>query len=98
MINISFLKLISLCIIICFCNKTKGNISNYTGDSKNTLENHLPIDNNQSSISSDFKNPIREVVRKVFQDNNCNICFGTQNGIFKLTETTLIHIDGIKSE
>jgi ligand-binding sensor domain-containing protein len=41
---------------------------------------------------------ISQVVRMMFQDSKGNIWFGAENGAWKLTDQTLIHIDSIKSE
>lgn len=41
---------------------------------------------------------ISQVVRVMFQDSKGIIWFGTQNGAFKLIDSVLVHIDGIKSE
>lgn len=48
--------------------------------------------------SPDSKKQISQVVRMMYQDSKGTIWFGTQNGAFKLTGDTLIHIDNIKSE
>jgi ligand-binding sensor domain-containing protein len=44
------------------------------------------------------KEQISQVVRMMFQDSRGNIWFGAENGAWKLTGKTLIHIDNIKSE
>ena len=44
------------------------------------------------------KEQISQVVRMMFQDSKGNIWFGTQNGAFRLTNNSLIHIDSIRSE
>lgn len=44
------------------------------------------------------KEQISQVVRMMFQDSKGNIWFGAENGAWKLTGQTLIHIDSIKSE
>jgi ligand-binding sensor domain-containing protein len=44
------------------------------------------------------KEQICQVVRMMFQDSKGNIWFGAENGAWKLTGQTLIHIDSIKSE
>lgn len=41
---------------------------------------------------------ISQVVRKIFQDSKGHIWFGAENGAWKLTGHSLIHIDSIKSE
>jgi len=43
-------------------------------------------------------NQISQVVRMMFQDSKGNIWFGAENGAWKLSGQTLIHIDSIKSE
>ena len=48
--------------------------------------------------SNPSKEQISEVVRMMFQDSKGNIWFGTQNGAFRLTGTSLIHMDSIRSE
>jgi ligand-binding sensor domain-containing protein len=44
------------------------------------------------------KEQISQVVRMMVQDSKGNIWFGAENGAWKLTGQTLIHIDSIKSE
>ncbi|MEL7148683.1 MAG: two-component regulator propeller domain-containing protein [Bacteroidota bacterium] len=41
---------------------------------------------------------ISQVVRMMFQDSQGTIWFGTQNGAFKLTDDTLVSVEGIKDE
>ncbi|MBK8818053.1 MAG: hypothetical protein IPN49_02785 [Saprospiraceae bacterium] len=41
---------------------------------------------------------ISQVVRMMFQDSKGNIWFGAENGAWRLTDDSLIHIDSIKSE
>ncbi|MBK8080213.1 MAG: hypothetical protein IPK25_07995 [Saprospiraceae bacterium] len=41
---------------------------------------------------------ISQVVRMMFQDSKGNIWFGAENGAWRLTNDSLIHIDSIKSE
>ena len=41
---------------------------------------------------------ISQVVRTVYQDSRGDFWFGTQNGAFKLSNDSLVHIDGIQSE
>jgi hypothetical protein len=62
-----------------------------------SLQNQMGI---QHSISenSPSKEPISQVVRMMFQDSKGNIWFGTQNGAFKLSGNSLIHMDSIISE
>ena len=45
-----------------------------------------------------YNHQISDVIRTIFQDSKGNIWFGTQNGAFKLTGDSLIHIDSIKGE
>lgn len=76
---------ITFCFIMTLCN---GQVNN--GYKQNVIKptNQFP----------NFKEQISDVVRTIFQDSKGNIWFGTQNGAFRLTIDTLIHIDSIKSE
>ena len=78
---------IALCFIMTSCNGQANN-----GYKQNVMKEKETIQ------FPNFKNQISDVVRIVFQDSKGNIWFGTQNGAFKLTGDTLIHIDSIKSE
>ena len=44
------------------------------------------------------KEQISQVVRTVFQDSRGDIWFGTENGAFRLTGQSLLHVDSIKGE
>lgn len=91
--GIKTIIVITLSILISSC-KGQGNEDNtrntlmlkQTGALNSTLEN------NQS------KAQISQVVRMMFQDSNGNFWFGAENGAWKLTDHSLIHIDSIKSE
>lgn len=76
---------IALCIIMTSCNGQAN-----TGDKQNVMKETIQ--------SPDSKKQISPVVRMMYQDSKGNIWFGTQNGAFKLTGDSLIHIDSIKSE
>jgi ligand-binding sensor domain-containing protein len=45
-----------------------------------------------------LENQISGVIPAILQDSKGNIWFGTQNGVFKQTGDSLIHIDSIKDE
>ncbi len=75
---------IALCMIMTSCN---GQVSN--GDKQNAIKQTIQFPN--------LKEQISDVVRTIFQDSKGNIWFGTQNGAFRLTNDTLIHIESIKS-
>lgn len=64
----------------------------YNNDKQN------PIKEQKTTLFPDFKNQISQVVRMMFQDSKGNIWFGAENGAWKLTGDSLIHIDSIKSE
>jgi ligand-binding sensor domain-containing protein len=76
---------IALCIIMASCYGQANN-----GDKQNVIKETIQ--------SADSKKQISQVVRMMFQDSKGTIWFGTQNGAFKLTGDSLIHIDSIKSE
>jgi ligand-binding sensor domain-containing protein len=78
---------IALCFIMTSCNGQANN-----GDKQNVIKEEKTI---QFPI---YNKQISDVVRTIFQDSKDNIWFGTQNGAFKLTGDSLIHIDNIKSE
>ena len=85
--KIKLLAGIALFIIMTSCNGQGNN-----GDKQNTT-----IENEKIQFPN-FKNQISDVVRTIFQDSKGNIWFGTQNGAYKFTGDSLIHIDSIKSE
>lgn len=86
--------------LLSFCHgqSNRGDILNGTSQKE--------IENNHTSPSGTFKglpfingiNQIDQVVRTVFQDSRGNIWFGTESGVFKLTDNSLIQIEGIRSE
>ena len=85
--KIKLLAGIALCIIMTSCNGQANN-----GDKQNAIKE------NEKIQFPNFSNQISDVVRTIFQDSKGNIWFGTQNGAYKLTGDSLIHIDSIKSE
>ncbi len=85
--GIKLLTGIALCIIMTSCSGQANN-----GDKQNIIKEKETIQ------FPYFKKQISDVVRTIFQDSKGNIWFGTQNGAFKLTGDSLIHIDSIKSE
>jgi ligand-binding sensor domain-containing protein len=78
---------ITLCYIMTSCTGQANN-----GDKQNVIKEEKAIQflNSNKQIS--------DVVRTIFQDSQGTIWFGTQNGAFKQTGDSLIHMDGIKSE
>ncbi|MCB0577149.1 MAG: hypothetical protein KDC61_21500 [Saprospiraceae bacterium] len=85
--------IISLTILISPCyGQENGN------DIRNKIPQRQPVSQNSTIENKYLNEQISQVVRTVFQDSKGNIWFGTQNGAFRLTDKSLIHIDGIKSE
>ena len=78
---------LTVIVILMMINSSHGQVHN---SNNQTLPNQ--------PIPFLFQQQISDVVRTIFQDSKGNIWFGTQNGAFKLTGKTLIHIDGIKCE
>jgi len=78
---------IALCFIMASCNGQANN-----GDKQNLIIEEKAIQ------FPNYNKQISDVVRTIFQDSKGNIWFGTQNGAFKQTGDSLIHIDSIKSE
>ena len=78
---------ISLTILICSCNGQE-NSNNITREifHAQTVSQNSTLDNQPS------KEQISQVVRMMFQDSKGNIWFGTQNGAFRLSNDSLIHI------
>ena len=83
---------VSLITLISYCNgqESRNDIRNIKLQGQ-TLTQNSTKENSSSNVQ------ISQVVRTVFQDSKGNIWFGTQNGAFRLTDKSLIHIDGIKS-
>jgi ligand-binding sensor domain-containing protein len=77
-------------IALCFM-MTSGNGQANNGEKQNIIKEK------ETFQFPNFKNQISDVVRTMLQDSKGNIWFGTQNGAFKLTGDSLIHIDSIKS-
>lgn len=69
----------------------------FNGQAKNCVKQNM-IKKEETIEFSNLKNQISQVVRVMYQDRKGNIWFGTQNGAFKLTGDSLIHIDSIRSE
>jgi ligand-binding sensor domain-containing protein len=76
---------IAFCFIMTSCNGQANN-----GDKQNMITETTQFPN--------LDNQISQVVRMMFQDSKGNIWFGAENGAWKLTGQTLIHIDSIKSD
>lgn len=51
-----------------------------------------------NALENQTNEQISQVVRTVFQDSKGHFWFGTENGAFQLIDTTLTHIEWIKSE
>jgi ligand-binding sensor domain-containing protein len=69
----------------------------FNGQAKNCVKQNI-INQEETIEFSNLNNQISQVVRVMYQDRKGNIWFGTQNGAFKLTGDSLIHIDSIRSE
>ncbi len=78
---------IALCIIMTSWN---GHANN--GDKQNVIKEEKAIQ------FPNLNKQISGVIPSILQDSKGNIWFGTQNGAFKLSGDSLIHIDGFKSE
>lgn len=76
---------IALCFFMTSC---KGQVNN--GENHNAIKETIHFPN--------FNNQISGVIPAILQDSKGNIWFGTQNGVFKQTGNSLIHIDSIKDE
>jgi ligand-binding sensor domain-containing protein len=90
--RIKKLIVITLSIIISSCN---GQVN------KNDIQNTLLLRQTAQNSSLEYrqsKEQISQVVRMMFQDSKGNIWFGAENGAWRLTDHSLIHIDSIKSE
>lgn len=87
------LIVITLSILIFPCNgqENRNGIKSKVLQVQTATQNSI-LENNQSNEQ------ISQAVRMMFQDSRGNIWFGTQNGAFKLTNNSLIHIDDIKDE
>lgn len=83
--RITLITGIAFCFIMTSCNGQANN-----GDKQNILNGTTQFPN--------LNNQISQVVRMMLQDSKGNIWFGAENGAWKLTGQTLIHIDSIKSE
>ncbi len=84
---------IVLCIVIISWNEQANN-----GDKQNVMKEENPLPTASNFEIDQSKNQISGVIPAIFQDSKGNIWFGTQNGAFKLSGDSLIHIDGFKSE
>jgi ligand-binding sensor domain-containing protein len=82
---IKLLAGIGLCFTL-----TLGNGQTHKGVNQNITKETFQFPN--------FYKQISNVVRTIFQDSKGNIWFGCENGAWKLTHDSLIHIDSIKSE
>ena len=105
--GIRILTAIALSFVVISCNGQE-----ITSDRQNkkkeekTLSNDKNVEikksDNQGAQTSfpaiNLNNQISQVVRTVFQDSRGDIWFGTQNGAFRHSGKSLIHIDSIRSE
>lgn len=82
-------------------------LSACNGQEKTTIPSKSVVpketQNQEQNQNSIFENnypgeQISQVIRKIFQDSKGTIWFGTQNGVFRLRDKSLVHIDSIKSE
>ncbi len=84
---------IALCIIMTSCSGQANN-----GDKQNVIKEKKPLPTDSNYEIDRSNNQISGVIPAIFQDSKGNIWFGTQNGAFKLSGDSLVHIDGFKSE
>lgn len=85
--GIKFFTSIAFCFFITFCNGQANN-----GDKQDEIAKKEVI------RFPKLENQISGVIPAILQDSKGNIWFGTQNGVFKQTGDSLIHIDSIKGE
>ncbi|MBK9630985.1 MAG: hypothetical protein IPO62_07940 [Saprospiraceae bacterium] len=94
------MSLYTLKTLIILCLTTL--ISSCNGQEYRNDHSNKPIQTSIGTQNSILVNKpieqISQVVRMMFQDSKGNIWFGAENGAWKLTGQTLIHIDSIKSE
>ncbi len=76
---------IALCFFMTSC---KGQVNNSQNQNAKKETIHF----------SNFNNQISCVIPAILQDSKGYIGFGTQNGVFKQSGNSLIHIDSIKAE
>ncbi|MCI1265045.1 MAG: hypothetical protein LKG19_00625 [Saprospiraceae bacterium] len=84
---------ITLCYIMTSCNG-QANI----GYKQNVIKKDKPLPTDSNFEIDQSNNQISGVIPAILQDSKGNIWFGTQNGAFKLSGDSLVHIDGFKSE
>jgi ligand-binding sensor domain-containing protein len=84
---------ITLCYIMTSCNG-QANI----GYKQNVIKKDKPLPTDSNFEIDQSNNQISGVIPAILQDSKGNIWFGTQNGAFKLSGDSLIHIDSIRSE
>ena len=96
--RISFSKLKSLFILTIFILTSSCNGQKNRNDAESTLSPMQTGTQNSILEFNQSKEQISQVVRMMFQDSKGIFWFGTQNGAFKLTDNSLIHIDSIRSE
>ncbi len=78
---------IALCFVITLCNGQTNHRNKLNG-----------IQDKKTIKFPNLENQISNVIPAILQDSKGNIWFGTQNGVFKQTGDSLIHIDSIKDE
>lgn len=78
-------------VFICNGQENINNAGNKVLQAKVSIQDSA-LKKNQS------KEQISQVVRMMFQDSKRNIWFGTQSGLFKQNNNSMVRIDGIKSE
>lgn len=98
------IKLFTAIVLSLILNSCKGQKSEkeikQSIDSEKNLEDSKPTIYNAKHFLfySDINNQISQVVRTIFQDSKGDIWFGGEGGVFKFSNKSLTHIDGIKSK
>ena len=98
-----YIKLLITTILIftissCSGQKRKNDVPITTPKSEveNNQKNDVVFDNPMFTSGSNMQ--IDQVVRTVFQDSKGSFWFGTESGLYKLVDNSLVFIDQIKSE
>ena len=105
--GIRLLAVIVASFVVLSCNgqENTNNIQNHNKEEKIIPKDkniELKEPNKQENQTSfpfiNLNHQISQVVRTVYQDSRGDMWFGTQNGAFRLSGKSLIHINNIKSE
>jgi len=100
MIKIKLFTIIILSLIVSSCTgqKSKNVIKSISSEKKLEDSKHNTSNTENLVLYSDINHQISQVVRTIFQDSKGDIWFGGEGGAFRYSNSSLTHIDRIRSK